>query len=166
MGSSAAGATPLRACEVTAAMSLVHASVEDECHIFSFAESFREIGIRKGMTLVEATKLAVVHNFGCTNIGLMYDYALKNKLDVAGFLCMTDNEVNSGTHPALVLRQYREKFNPEAKSIMMGTTATGFTCNDPNDKFGLDVVGFDTNAPNVIGNFLRGNAKVVVDGGE
>lgn len=157
MGSSAAGATPLRACEVTAAMSLVHASVEDECHIFGFADSFRELGIRKGMTLVEATKRALVSNFGSTNISLLYEYALKHQLDVAGFLCMTDNEVNSGRHPALALKQYREKFNPEARSIMMGTTATGFTCNDPTDRYGMDIVGFDTSAPRVIADFMRGS---------
>jgi 60 kDa SS-A/Ro ribonucleoprotein len=156
MGSSAAGATPLRACEATAALSLVHASVEPECHIFGFADQFREIGIRKGMTLVEATKRAVQANFGSTDIGLAYDYALKNKLVVGGFLVMTDNEVNSGRHPKLALTHYREKFVPDARSVMLATVATEFSCNDPNDKFGLDVAGFDTNVPNVIADFIRG----------
>lgn len=163
MGSSMAGATALRACEATAALSLVHASVEPDVHVFGFADTFREIGIRKGMTLVEATKRAVKDNFGSTDIGLAYDYALKNKLVVGSFLVMTDSEVNSGRHPKLALKVYRERFTPDARSIMLATVATPFTCNDPNDKWGLDVVGFDTNVPNLIADFIRGETGQPVE---
>ena len=98
MGSSMAGATPLRACEATAALSLVHANVEEDYHVFGFANTFRDLGIRKGMTLVEATRRAVDNNFGSTNISLAIEYALKNGIDVGGFVVMTDNECNSGRH--------------------------------------------------------------------
>lgn len=156
MGSSMAGVTPLRAVEATAALSLVHASVEDDYHIFGFAHSFRDLGIRKGMSLAEATKRAIDHNFGSTNVGLAIEYALTNKIDVGGFIIMTDNEVNQGSHPALRLRQYREKHVADARLVVVGTTATGFTVNDPEDKFGLDVVGFDSAAPSLIADFIRG----------
>lgn len=157
MNSSMAGVTPLRACEATAALSLVHASVEDDYHIFGFADTFRDLGIRKGMTLVEATKRAVQHNFGSTNISLAIEYALKNKIDAGGFIVMTDNEVNSGRHVNLALKDYREKRVEDARLVVVGTTATSFTVNDPNDKFGLDVVGFDSAAPAVIADFIRGD---------
>lgn len=157
MSSSVAGATPLRACEATAALSLVHASVEEEdCHIFGFADTFRELGIRKGMTLVEATQRAVQNNFGSTDISLAIQYALKGKIDVGGFLIMSDNEVNCGHHPSLVLREYRERRVADARLVALGTTPTPFTVNDPNDKFGLDVVGFDPTVPSVIADFIRG----------
>lgn len=156
MSSSMAGATPLRACEATAALSLVHASVEDDYHIFGFANTFRDLGIRKGMTLAEATKRALDNNFGSTNVGLAIEYALQHKIDVGGFIIMTDNEVNQGSHPSLRLRQYREKHVEDARLVVVGTTSTGFTVNDPNDKFGLDVVGFDSAAPSVIADFIRG----------
>lgn len=156
MSSSMAGVTPLRACEATAALSLVHASVEDDYHIFGFADTFRDLGIRKGMTLAEATKRAVQHNFGSTNISLAIEYALKNKIDAGGFIVMTDNEVNSGRHVNLALKDYREKRVEDARLVVVGTTATSFTVNDPNDKFGLDVVGFDSAAPAVIADFIRG----------
>lgn len=156
MSGSMAGATPLRACEATAALSLVHANVEEDYHVFGFADSFRDLGIRKGMTLVEATRRAVQHNFGSTNISLAIEYALHNKLDVGGFIVMTDNECNTGRHVNLALRDYREKFVEDARLVVVATTATSYTVNDPNDKFGLDVVGFDPVTPSVVADFIRG----------
>lgn len=156
MSSSAAGATPLRACEATAAFSLVHASVEEDYHIFGFANTFRDLGIRKGMTLVEATKRAVQANFGSTDLALAVQYALDHKIDVGGFVVMTDNECNAGRHVSLALKEYREKRVYDARAVFVGTTATGFTVNDPSDRYGLDVVGFDPTVPSVIADFIRG----------
>jgi len=156
MGSSMAGATPLRACEATAALSLVHANVEEDYHVFGFANTFRDLGIRKGMTLVEATRRAVDNNFGSTNISLAIEYALKNGIDVGGFVVMTDNECNSGRHVNLALREYRERKVADARLVVVATTSTGYTVNDPNDKFGLDVVGFDPVTPSVVADFIRG----------
>lgn len=158
MSSSMAGATPLRACEATAALSLVHANVEEDYHVFGFANTFRDLGIRKGMTLVEATKRAVDNNFGSTNISLAIEYALKNGIDVGGFIVMTDNEGNSGRHTNLALREYREKKVEDARLVVVATTATSYTVNDPNDKFGLDVVGFDPTVPSVVSDFIRGES--------
>lgn len=156
MSASMAGATPLRACEATAALSLVHANVEEDYHVFGFAHTFRDLGIRKGMTLDEATERAVQHNFGSTNISLAIEYALKNGIDVGGFIVMTDNEPNTGRHVNLALREYRERKVEDARLVVVATTSTGYTVNDPNDKFGLDVVGFDPTIPSVVADFIRG----------
>lgn len=156
MSGSVAGTTPLRACEATAALSLVHANVEEDYHVFGFADLFRDLGIRKGMTLVEATRQAVQRNFGSTKISLAIEYALKNKLDVGGFIVMTDNECNTGRHVNLALKDYREKFVEDARLVVVATTATTYTVNDPNDKFGLDIVGFDSQTPAVVADFIRG----------
>lgn len=163
MGSSMAGATPLKACEATAALSLVHANVEEDYHIFGFANTFRDLGIRKGMTLVEATRRAQDNNFGSTNISLAIEYALKNDIDAGGFIVMTDNECNSGRHVNLALREYREKKVADARLAVVATTATSYTVNDPNDKFGLDVVGFDPVTPSVVADFIRGEQPVAVE---
>ena len=156
MSASMAGATPLRACEATAALALVHANVEDDYHVFGFANTFRDLGIRKGMTLGDATRRVVVNNFGSTDISLAIDYALKNGIDAGGFIVMTDNECNSGRHVNLALREYRERKVADARLVVVATTATGYTVNDPNDKFGLDVVGFDPQTPAVVADFIRG----------
>lgn len=161
MNSSVAGATCLTACEAVAGLSLVHANVEDEYHIFGFADTFRDLGIRKGMTLTEAYRRAQRSNFGSTDCSLAIQYAIDNKLEVGGFVTMTDNEVNTGRHPAQALREYRSKFNPEARNVVVATTSTPFSVNDPNDRFGLDVVGFDASAPKVIADFIRGKSAGV-----
>lgn len=158
MGASMAGATPLRACEATAALSLVHANVEDDYHVFGFANTFRDLGIRKGMTLQDAMERAVQSNFGSTNISLAIEYALKNGIDAGGFVVMTDNECNSGRHVNLALREYREKSVADARLVVVATTATAYSVNDPNDRYGLDVVGFDPTVPSVVADFIRGEA--------
>ena len=81
---------------------------------------------------------------------------LKNGIDVGGFIVMTDNECNTGRHVNLALREYRERKVEDARLVVVATTSTGYTVNDPNDKFGLDVVGFDPTVPSVVADFIRG----------
>jgi 60 kDa SS-A/Ro ribonucleoprotein len=154
MGSSIMGA-PITSCEAVAALSLVHCNVEPECHVFGFADTFRDLRIRKGMTLEQACQHASCMNFGSTNVSLAYEFALKHKLKVGGFIVMTDSETNGGTHPALRLREYRDRFTPDARSVVVATTSTSFTINDPTDKYGLDVAGFDASVPRLIADFIR-----------
>jgi 60 kDa SS-A/Ro ribonucleoprotein len=40
--------------------------------------------------------------------------------------------------------------------VVIATTPTPFSIADPNDPLTLDVVGFDTNAPAAIAEFVRG----------
>ena len=157
MGSSAAG-TVLRACEATAAMSLVWLNTEPEIHVFGFGHTFRELGIRKGMTLEDAAKRAVQANFGSTDISLAIKYATQNKLEVGGFVVMTDNEGNTGEQPATALRAYRKSFVNDARLVVMATSANRYSVADPTDKYSLDVVGFDPSVPQIVNGFIRGEA--------
>lgn len=43
--------------------------------------------------------------------------------------------------------------------IVVGMTSTGFSIADPTDAGSLDVVGFDTAAPGVISDFVRGQER-------
>lgn len=160
MASKMAG-SPISSCEAVAALSLVHASIEEDCHIFGFADTFRELGIHKGMTIVEACRRAQASNFGSTDISLAIQYAIDRRIKVGGFLCMTDNECNTGRHSALALREYRERFVSDARSVFVATTGTSFTVNDPKDRYGLDCAGFDASIPVVISDFIRGEKKAV-----
>ena len=151
--------TPISSCEAVAAFSLVHASVEKECHIFGFADTIRELGIRKGMTLQQACKAAQMRNFGSTDISLAIQYAIGQRIKVGGFIVMTDGEVNCGRHPSQALAEYRDRFVPNARSVFVATTANPFTVNDPADKYGLDVAGFDSSIPSLIASFIRGETQ-------
>jgi 60 kDa SS-A/Ro ribonucleoprotein len=72
------------------------------------------------------------------------------------FLVVTDNEVNSGTHPALELKNHRQRTGHDAKLVVMGMSATDFTIANPNDPGMMDVVGFDASAPKVVSDFISG----------
>jgi 60 kDa SS-A/Ro ribonucleoprotein len=54
---------------------------------------------------------------------------------------------------------YREQMGIPAKLIVCGMTSTGFTIADPNDAGMLDVVGFDSNVPALISDFVGGGSK-------
>ncbi|MEL6525643.1 MAG: TROVE domain-containing protein, partial [Chloroflexota bacterium] len=53
-------------------------------------------------------------------------------------------------------QQYRNATGIPARLIVVGMVANRFSIANPNDKGMLDVVGFDTAAPNVMSAFARG----------
>ena len=82
-------------------------------------------------------------------------YALEHKLPVDAFIVYTDNETWYGeVHPCQALDRYRQKMGIPAKLVVVGMTATEFSIADPNDSGSLDVVGFDTAAPQVMRDFI------------
>jgi len=69
----------------------------------------------------------------------------------------TDGETWAGQiHPAQALGEYRRKFNPQAKLVVVGMVSNGFSITDPNDAGMMDVVGFDTATPGILAQFVRG----------
>jgi 60 kDa SS-A/Ro ribonucleoprotein len=59
--------------------------------------------------------------------------------------------------PAEALRKYREysKIN-DARLIVVGMVSNGFTVADPNDPLMMDIVGFDTDVPKAMRDFVSG----------
>ena len=95
--------------------------------------------------------------FGGTDCSLPMLYAMDRKIIVDAFVVYTDSETWAGNiHPSQALRQYREKFNPDAKLIVVGMVSSGFSIADPNDAGMLDIVGFDTASPSLMADFVRG----------
>ena len=80
--------------------------------------------------------------------------ALKHRWAVDTFIVFTDNETWAGAiHPAQALRQYRERLGIPAKLVVVGMASNGFSIADPDDGGMLDVVGFDSATPQLIGDF-------------
>jgi 60 kDa SS-A/Ro ribonucleoprotein len=80
----------------------------------------------------------------------------KKKFDV--FIVYTDSETYFGNiHPSVALQQYREYTkNPEVRLIVVGMVSNGFSIADPTDPLMMDVIGFDTEAPKAMANFIAG----------
>jgi 60 kDa SS-A/Ro ribonucleoprotein len=161
--------TCVHPCEGAAAMALACAKLEKDYFIMGFGgehrwnmrqgdlNGFKALNITAKTTLRDATKIAHASTFGPTDCALPMIWAEKNKAVVGAFMTITDNETWCGEiHPKQALKSYRERFNPKAKNIVIGMTATNFTIADPTDSGSLDVVGFDAAAPSVISDFIRG----------
>jgi 60 kDa SS-A/Ro ribonucleoprotein len=107
MSSSMCG--PITCAEGTAALSLVHASVEDDYHIMGFANTFIELKIRKGQRLETALKHITGLNFGTTDCSLPAQWALQHGVKLGGIVMMTDNET------------FRAAFTRSRRSPRIGT---------------------------------------------
>jgi 60 kDa SS-A/Ro ribonucleoprotein len=101
----------------------------------------------------------VMQRAGCggTDCSVPMLHALQRGLEVDAFHVYTDNETWAGhMHPHQALKQYRDRTGIPAKLAVVAFSATDFTIADPSDPGMLDVVGFDTAAPAVIADFVRG----------
>lgn len=97
----------------------------------------------------------VTGGFGGTDCSLPMQYALQREIPVDAFVVYTDSETWAGRiHPVQALREYRQKMGLDAKLIVVGMVSNGFTIADPSDRGMLDVVGFDSAAPNIISDFI------------
>ena len=141
-----------------AAMAMVTARTESEYYIMGFANTFRDLRITASDTLQTALQKTRHQTFGMTDCAQPMLWAQKQRVDVDGFVVYTDNETWAGNvHPFKALKDYRRARVSNARSVVVGMTATGFTLADPNDAGSLDVVGFDTVTPQLIGDFVAGN---------
>ena len=161
----------ISAREASAAMALITAATEPECEIIAFSApgagryggmhgggepGITRVNISPRMRLAEVIKVIEAIPMGGTDCAMPMVWATRNKLNVSAFITYTDSETWAGNiHPAQALRQYRDAFVSDAKTVVVGMTSNGFTLADPNDRGMLDVVGFDTSVPAVIANFVR-----------
>jgi 60 kDa SS-A/Ro ribonucleoprotein len=170
-GSMIAGSC-ISAREASAAMALITAATEPEHEIIAFSAAagghggklgggesgITRVNLSPRMRLADVIKRVEAIPMGGTDCALPMLWAARNKLDVSGFITYTDSETWAGNiHPAQALRQYRSEFVGDAKAVVVGMTSNGFTLADPNDRGMMDVVGFDTTAPAVIADFVRGS---------
>ena len=170
MAASMIAGSCISAREASAAMALITAATEPEHEIIAFSAAagghggkwgggesgITRVNLSPRMRLAEVIKRIEAIPMGGTDCALPMLWAVRNKLDVSGFITYTDSETWAGNiHPAQALRQYRSEFVGDAKAVVVGMTSNGFTLADPNDRDMMDVVGFDTTAPAVIADFVR-----------
>lgn len=140
----------------SAAMSLITAGVEPNWEIMGFADKLVPINITPKMSLANVISTIERVPMGGTDCALPMLHAAKEKIEVDTFVVYTDSETWFGkVHPFEALKQYREKMGRPAKLIVVGMLANKFSIADPNDAGMLDVVGFDTAAPNVMASFSK-----------
>ena len=165
-----AGLSNLTAREAAAAMAMVIARHAERHVIKGFSAAggrgpssggwasrtaMQALPITGSSTLREAVEATTDVPFGGTDCALPMLDALERGIEADVFIVLTDNETWAGRmHPSEALRQYRRRTGIPARLVVVGMTATECSIADPEDAGMLDVVGFDTAAPNVIREFV------------
>jgi 60 kDa SS-A/Ro ribonucleoprotein len=150
------GIPHVSAREAAAAMALVTAAVEPSHQMMAFSHKFVPFDISPDQRLSDVVKTMLKTPFGRTDCALPMVWAKNQKVEIDAFLVYTDSETWFGDiHPVQALRQYREQMGIPAKLVVVGMVSNHISIADPDDGGMLDVVGFDTNTPQVITEFLR-----------
>lgn len=145
-----------------AAMSLITARTEPSVHTMAFSHKLVPLKITPRQRLDDVLKITNGLPFGGTDCALPMLWAAKQKVAVDTFSIYTDSETWFGSvHPAEALRRYRTQMGIPAKLIVVGMVANDFSIADQHDGGMLDVVGFDTAAPQVMRDFSAAGAEDV-----
>ena len=144
--------------DAAAAMAMVTAQTEKDCKIIPFSHNApTEIKLKPEDKLLDVQAKFMRYNFGRTDCSLPMKYAMEKRLEVDVFVVYTDSETYYGnTHPTYALKEYRRISGiHDARLIVVGMTSSGFSIADPEDKYMMDMVGFDSNAPQIIHQFVQ-----------
>ena len=157
MSSGQVAGAPVTPREAATAMALVTLATEAKADVVAFQDRLVPLALSPRQRLDDAVRSTSNLPFGRTDCAQPMLYALQRGLEVDAFVIYTDNETWAGAvHPSLALRRYREATGIAARLVVVGLTSTGFTIADPKDPGMLDVVGFDSAAPALIGDFVAG----------
>jgi 60 kDa SS-A/Ro ribonucleoprotein len=156
-GGTVAGVPGLTPRVAASAMALVTAATEPSYEAVAFTTGLTPLPLSARQRLDDVCHMTARLPFGGTDCALPMLYAEHHGREVDVFVVYTDSETWAGQiHPAQALRRYRERSGIDAKLIVCGMVSNGFTIADPDDAGMLDVVGFDTAAPTLMGEFARG----------
>lgn len=161
--------TNITSAQAGAAMMLLFAKTERNYANYAFSTGMREIGVTAKDTLKTAMDKALRASGGGTNCAAPMEHAEKAKMDVDAFIVITDNETwYGGQHVFQALKSYRKASGvQDARLIALSMVSNSSTIADPKDPYMLDVVGFDTNVPALVTDFIRGkSANVASDDAE
>jgi 60 kDa SS-A/Ro ribonucleoprotein len=111
---------------------------------------------RQRLDDVDRAMRAMSPFMGATDCALPIMYARENGKEYDVFEIHTDNESwNGGIHASQALEFYRKESGIRAKLIAAAYTATEYSIANPRDPGMLDVVGFDSGAPQIMAQFIQ-----------
>jgi 60 kDa SS-A/Ro ribonucleoprotein len=152
------GAQGILTCrEASACMAMVTARKEQNYEVMGFSTNFVNLDITPDMTLGQTLQKMRNLPFAGTDCSVPMIWAKDRKLDFDVFVTYTDNETWFGKmHPMQALHEYRNQRIKDAKMIVVGMVGSEFSIADPQDPNSLDIVGFDSAAPQIISQFSMG----------
>ena len=153
-GAKVNGSPNMTAAEVAVVMGMAAVRSQSNSQLFGFNNKLVDLKITPTMTLQSAQNRYRSMNWdgASTNAGLLFEYALQHKMDIDKFVVVTDNDINTGSQPAQLLKKYRRRNNGKGKLAVIATSMSKFSIADPNDSGMIDIAGFDAAAPQIIAN--------------
>lgn len=73
------------------------------------------------------------------------------------FVVYTDNDVNSGRYPSVALQEYRNVTGINARLAVVATQSSHVSVADPTDAGQMNFVGFDSQLPQLLHDFIAGD---------
>lgn len=157
MGAGTIAGTTLTPRQGVGALSMLFLRTEQQVYVKGFSHTLVDIPITPKHSLMEVCRIMAEIPMGDTDCALPMIHATRERIPVDLFLVQTDNETwYGGVHPYIALLNYRQRMGIPAKMVVVGMRATNFTIADPRDAGMMDVVGFDSAAPQLITDFIRG----------
>ena len=158
MGWHGIGSSNMTSREAAAVVAMTCARSEKNYAMMAFSHEFVNLNITAKDSLDTVLRRTANLGYGGTDCALPMKYAIKHELDVDVFVVMTDNETwCGGIHPFQALKEYRKKFNKNAKLAVLAFESSEFTIADPSDAGMMDIAGLDSNVPKVLAEFASGN---------
>lgn len=151
------GIAGLSAREACGAMALATAKVESNPTFVAFDVSAYPLALSATQRLDDVVGIMSRTGGGGTDCSIPIKWARENKVPVDVFVIYTDSETWYGNeHPVQALDSYRQVMGIEAKLVTVAMAANKVSLADCTDNRMLNVVGFDTNTPEIISQFIRG----------
>lgn len=142
--------------EAATCMAMLIARTEPNHAIFAVSDNLTPFPINPKAKMEHVMDLEKRIPFAWTNLALPMQYAAREQDEFDTFIVITDNDVNHGSHPFQALKDYRKSSGINAQFVVVGMSASEFSIADPNDPGMLDMVGFDTAAPEILRAFMVG----------
>jgi len=166
MGSGIQNAPFISCRSASSAMAMVTMKAEKNWGIIGFTgggwygsgqalTNVTELKLHDRMSLNDVDNYVSRLDFGGTDCALPALWAAGMNKDFDAIFVYTDNETWAGNiQPSEAMDRYRHKVGHDVKLVVVGMASNGFTIADPKDRSSLDVVGFDTNAPSIMSDFI------------
>lgn len=153
------GIVGLTAREAAGAMALATAKVEKASHLsfVAFDTSSYPLALSANQRLDDVVNVLSRTGGGGTDCALPILWAMEKKVPVDVFIIYTDSETWAGQMQAVeALNAYEQKVGISARLVTVAMAANRVSLSDCTDKRMLNVVGFDTAAPEIISQFIKG----------
>ncbi|KAK7110605.1 RNA-binding protein RO60-like [Littorina saxatilis] len=155
--------TPIEIREAATLMAMVTFRREPNCDIVGFHSKLIPLEMFKDENKTLDQLVSETHRlgFGSTDCSKPMTWARKHGKEYDAFIIYTDSETNSHrVPPYAALDKYRQTMNiPTAKLVVVGMSPHDFSIARPDDLHMMDVVGFDSDTPGMISEFLNGGLE-------